>query len=78
MGSPRVLDAAPADLRDVRDLFDEYAASLEIDLSFQGFAEERATLPGRYAPPGGGLWVGRVEDHAAGCVALRPLDPGVC
>ena len=76
--SARVTDATPADLAIVRDLFDEYAASLEIDLCFQGFAEERATLPGRYAPPDGGLWLGWVDDGAVGCVALRPLDRQVC
>lgn len=68
----------PGDLPLVRELFDEYAASLEIDLCFQGFAEERATLPGRYVAPGGGLWLGGVDDRAVGCIALRSLEAGVC
>ncbi len=78
MTSTRVSDAAANDLAIVGALFDEYAASLDIDLCFQGFAEERATLPGRYVPPRGGLWLGRVGDRAAGCIALRPLGSGVC
>ena len=59
-------------------MFEEYAASLDIDLCFQGFAEECATLPGRYVSPHGGLWLGWVDDRAAGCIALRALESRVC
>ena len=70
--------ASPADLRETRTLFEEYAAALEHDLSFQGFQEELATLPGKYARPDGRLLLASWDDALAGCVALRPLESGTC
>ena len=58
----------------VRDMFQEYAAQLGVDLCFQGFEEELAGLPGDYAAPRGTLVLARVEGELAGCCALRPLD----
>jgi len=80
--SVRLLCAeSPAEILDARSLFQEYAASLGFDLEFQHFAEELRTLPGAYAPPGGILLLAYAEDahgaHPAGCVGLRPLEPGV-
>ena len=61
-----------------RALFEEYAAWLGIDLSFQGFAAELAGLPGLYAPPRGRLFLALGSSEAVGCVALRPLGDTVC
>ena len=60
-------------------LFEAYAASLGIDLGFQDFTAELASLPGKYAPPAGELLLAR--DHHGkplGCVGLRPLAPAGC
>jgi len=59
-------------------LFEEYGASLGVDLSFQNFETELATLPGDYARPRGRLWIAMVEREAAGCVGLRPFDQSSC
>ncbi len=66
------------DFDDARALFREYDASLDVDLGFQGIAEEIATLPGKYAPPNGALFLARDADgNLIGCVAVRPFDrPG--
>jgi len=68
----------PADIADVRTLFLEYARSLDFALCFQGFDAELAGLPGSYAPLAGRLLLVRVDGAAAGCIALRPLEPGIC
>ena len=62
------------DLDTVRVLFRAYADALGIDLGFQDFEQELATLPGKYAPPRGRLLLAWREDMALGCVALRPID----
>jgi len=60
-------------LETVRALFLEYQRSLDIDLWFQGFEEELATLPGEYAEPAGLLVLAFVDGVAAGCCGFRPL-----
>ncbi len=56
------------------DIFQEYAAGLGVDLCFQNFDAELATLPGDYTSPRGVLLLARVNGALAGCCALRPLD----
>ncbi|QGZ95050.1 GNAT family N-acetyltransferase [Terricaulis silvestris] len=68
------------DLPAITQLFRAYAASLPIDLGYQGFDGELASLPGKYAPPAGALLIARDANGAAlGCVAMRPLhQEAVC
>lgn len=60
-----------------RVLFEHYQKELGLDLSFQGFQEELATLPGKYSYPEGRLYVVYDQGEAIGCAALRPLEEGV-
>jgi ribosomal protein S18 acetylase RimI-like enzyme len=72
--------ATDFDIPVVRALFQDYAASLGIDLGYQGFDAELAALPGAYAPPAGALLLA-VSPRAEplGCVAIRPLtEPDTC
>ena len=71
-------DATTADTELVRSLFLEYAASLDFDLGFQNFEQELATLPGKYAPPGGFILLAFLKGLPVGCVALRPLSVDRC
>jgi len=60
-----------------RELFREYAGAIGIDLEYQGFSAELASLPVPYAPPAGALLIARCGEQVAGCVAMRPLGGGV-
>jgi len=67
------LRSAP-EITEIATLFHEYALGLGIDLSFQDFATELASLPGKYAPPTGQLMLAYSSRGAVlGCVAVRPL-----
>lgn len=62
----------------VRQFFRNYAAWLGVDLSYQNFDQEMASLPGAYSAPLGRLFFAQVEGRPAGCVGIRPLSDGMC
>ncbi|HEY2188413.1 MAG TPA: GNAT family N-acetyltransferase [Caldimonas sp.] len=62
-----------ADLASTVEIFREYADSLDVDLCFQNFDAELASLPGEYASPRGQLLLVFVDGELAGCGALRPF-----
>ena len=66
------------DIAAVRTLFLEYAASLDVDLAYQSFQGEVASLPGDYAPPHGCLFLAREGLDVLACVGVRPLTGDVC
>jgi ribosomal protein S18 acetylase RimI-like enzyme len=66
------------EVEEARTLFKEYEAATGVDLCFQNFGQELATLPGDYAPPSGRLILAYEGEEAAGCVALRKVDDAVC
>ena len=66
------------DIELAKELFEEYADSLGIDLGFQNLKEELANLPGCYARPEGCILLARYNEEIAGCVALRKLSDGIC
>ena len=53
-------------------------ASLAEDISFQNVDDELATLPGKYARPSGVVLIARKGSEAAGAIAYRMVEPGVC
>lgn len=72
------IEPAYENIGEIKELFKEYAEMLGIDLGFQNYEEELKRLPGKYAPPGGRLYIARCGGMPAGCIALRPIDPERC
>ena len=78
-GTPDIVLVTPDEPHEIeatRAIFREYAASLGIDLCFQNFDAELATLPGDYAEPRGALLLALVdvEGHSQGGAAAQPID----
>ncbi|MBS1523381.1 MAG: GNAT family N-acetyltransferase [Bacteroidetes bacterium] len=57
-----------------KNLFEEYANSLNVDLSFQNFSSELDNINQQYCEPAGGLLLAFYEDLPVGCAGIRRLD----
>lgn len=70
--------ASPADYAVGRELFEEYARAIDLDLCFQDFAAELDRLSVMYAAPAGALLLARAGSEVAGCAGLRKLRDDIC
>jgi GNAT superfamily N-acetyltransferase len=60
-----------------RELIEEYAASLNVDLCFQDLGHELTHLPDEYGPPGGAFLLSAENDVYLGCIGLRRISDGI-
>jgi putative acetyltransferase len=67
-----------AEFSTARTLFSEYAATLDVDLAFQGFASELNALQTMYAAPAGCLLLASSDRATVGCIAVRRLSGEDC
>jgi len=61
----------------VRQFFRNYAAWLGVDLSYQNFDQEMASLPGAYGAPQGRLFFAQVDGRRPAVSASAP-SPTAC
>ena len=65
------------DFKDAKQLFKEYAASLDFDLGFQDFKKELDTISKHYNTPKGALLLCLdKQQQAIGCAGVRELSAG--
>jgi len=62
------------DFESAKKLFQEYARSLEVDLSFQDFEKELETIDKQYNKPRGALLLVYCDKIAIGCTGIREWD----
>jgi GNAT superfamily N-acetyltransferase len=65
------------DWNHARRLIEQYAASLNVDLSFQNLEHELKNLESDYVPPAGAFLLAEEDGIFFGCVGLRQFAEGV-
>jgi putative acetyltransferase len=75
----RITEAVwPEDRAPIARLMRDYVEALEVDISFQDFESEYASLPGKYERPEGVVLLAWAADEAVGIVTYRPLERRIC
>lgn len=72
-----VVAESPDHWRQVRQFVEEYAASLDVDLSFQNIGHEVEHLDSEYAAPAGAFFLADENGTYVGCIGLRRFAEGV-
>src|SRR3984885_4341155 len=62
----------PEEIAAVRELIQEYAHTLPVDLHYQNFQAEISNFPGAYSQPLGALFLALQYNVLPGPLALRP------
>lgn len=70
--------SAPEQWTAARRLVEEYATSLNVDLGFQDFQHEIASLAEEYGPPAGCFLLAVQAGAFVGCGGLRRLSGSAC
>ncbi len=74
----RLLQATtPREWDEAQHLVREYAASLNVDLSFQNFDHELQHFTTEYAPPTGAFILAEDAGQYAACIGLRQFAEGI-
>jgi putative acetyltransferase len=74
----RLLQATtPREWEQAQRLVREYAASLNVDLSFQNFDHELQHFTTEYAPPTGAFILAGDADQYVACIGLRQFAAGI-
>ncbi|MDD4602826.1 MAG: GNAT family N-acetyltransferase [Bacteroidales bacterium] len=66
-----------ADFIHLKEMFLEYAISIEFDLSFQNFIQELASLSGLYSNSAGAGFLLNIHGISVGCIGIRKITPDV-
>jgi GNAT superfamily N-acetyltransferase len=64
--------------QDIRSLLTTYAEMRNYDAALGDFKKELSELPSFYGPPEGALLIAYYNGRAAGCVAYRKMENGIC